>query len=97
MIYARISIYQAPHIHGNNQVCLNKLCKEITRSAMSALTSHLSLSINQLHFIACMSDTRKASIGMYSGCDNLSYPYKSCLCTFDTATLHHPLFFFSLF
>ena len=27
-------------------------------------------------------DKRKASVGMYSGCD---YPYKSCLCTFDPA------------
>ena len=25
MIYAKISIYQAPHIHENNQVCLNQL------------------------------------------------------------------------
>ena len=34
MIYAEIPIYQAP-IHGNNQACLNKLCKKSANFSFS--------------------------------------------------------------
>lgn len=35
-IYDLPIIYQAPHIHGNNQICLSQLCKKKKNSQLSA-------------------------------------------------------------
>ena len=57
-----------PHIHGNIHVCLNQLCKKIAIFFISFCLLKTALTaLNQKCILS-----RKASVGIYSGCDTLS-------------------------